>query len=93
MNCYGPQENISLEVRTEFFIELETRIISAKTNGKMICIEFDPNEMSSNGTILSEMLARQNMIVVNTKDKAVSHDTQVIISVARVHNSYKQECV
>ena len=82
MNCYGPQENISLEVRTEFFIELETRIISAKTNGKMICIEFDansklgkcvikgdPNEMSSNGSILSEMLARQNMIVVNTTDK------------------------
>ena len=81
-NCYGPQENISLEVRTEFFIELETRIISAKTNGKMICIEFDansklgkcvikgdPNEMSSNGSILSEMLARQNMIVVNAIDK------------------------
>jgi exonuclease III len=35
INCYGPQENLPLEVRTEFFIELESRIFSAKTNGKL----------------------------------------------------------
>ena len=65
INCYGPQKNWSLETRTEFFIELDTRIISAKTIGQLICIQFDansklgnavipgdPNEMSSNGKIL-----------------------------------------
>ena len=78
INCYGPQENLSVEIRTEFFIELEARIISAKTAARMICIEFDanskvgggkikgdPNEMSPNGNILTDMFARQNLIIVN----------------------------
>ena len=82
INCYGPQENLPLEVRTEFFIELESRIFSAKTNGKLICIQCDANSklgnglikgdpqmMSANGKIMSDMLARQNLIVVNASDK------------------------
>ena len=43
INCYGPQETKPLEARAEFFIELETRILSAKTSGKLIWIEFDSN--------------------------------------------------
>ena len=82
INCYGPQENLSLEARTEFFIELESKIISAKQNEKYICIEFDanskfgnsiipgdPNEMSSNGRILFDILKRQNLIIVNATEK------------------------
>ena len=82
INCYGPQETQPLEARTEFFIELETRIISAKTSGKLICIECDansklgkglirgdPNEMSQNGKLMSNLVTRQNLIVVNSTDK------------------------
>ena len=51
INTYGPQENLPLEVRTEYFIELESRIISAKTNGKLICLQFDANSKLGNGII------------------------------------------
>ena len=43
INSYGPQENLSLESRTDYFIELESRIISAKENQKLICLQFDAN--------------------------------------------------
>ena len=43
INCYGPQENMPIESRTEFFGELESRIISAKENQKLICLQFDAN--------------------------------------------------
>ena len=82
INCYGPQENSSQEIRIDFFTELETRIISAKTEGKMICIECDanskvgsgiikedPNVMSVNGRILSDVVYRQNLVIVNSTDK------------------------
>ena len=36
INSYGPQENWSLDIRTEYFIELESRIISAKSDQKLI---------------------------------------------------------
>ena len=74
-----PQENQPIEARTGFVIDLESRIISAKSNGKLICIEFDansklgrgqiagdPNEMSSNGKIMTDLITRQNLIVVNS---------------------------
>ena len=73
---------MNLEARSEFFMELESKIISAKENQKMICIQFDaiskfgssiipggPHEMSSNGKILFEILNRQNLIIVNSTDK------------------------
>ena len=43
INSYGPQENLCLESRTDYFIELESRIISAKENQKLICLQFDAN--------------------------------------------------
>ena len=65
INCYGPQENLPIEIRTEFFLELETRIISVKENQQSICLQFDansklgrniipgdPHDISSNGKIL-----------------------------------------
>ena len=82
INCYGPQENMPLEVRSDFFIELEKRIIIAKSENKMICIECDansklgkswipgdPHEISANGKLLADMISNQNLVVVNSTDK------------------------
>ena len=85
INCYGPQENLNLEVRNDFFIELERRIVSAKSELKMICIECDansklgnnwiagdPHEMSENGKLMAEIISRQNLIVVNATEKCLN---------------------
>ena len=82
INCYGPQETLPLSTRAEFFIEMESRIISAKDNQKLICIQLDansklgsqiikgdPNDMSSNGKLLLEVVTKHNLIVVNSTDK------------------------
>jgi hypothetical protein len=58
-----------LGTRTEFFIELESRIVNAKESQTLICIKFDTNskfgkyiisgdlhEISSNGKILLPIL-------------------------------------
>ena len=81
INCYGPQESLALELRSQFFIELESRIITAKNAGKLVCLEFDansklghqvikedPHDMSSNGSLLSSLVERQNLIVVNASN-------------------------
>jgi hypothetical protein len=100
INCYGPQENLSLETRTEFFLELESKIISAKENQKLICIQFDanskfgpdiipgdPHEMSSNGRILFDILSRQNMIIVNATEKCTGIITRMKKTVNGVEQS------
>ena len=82
INCYGPQETLPLASRTEFFIEMEARVTAAKDNQKLVCIQLDansklggeiikgdPNEMSSNGRILLDVIKRQNLIVVNSTEK------------------------
>ena len=82
INCNGPQETLNIEARNVFFIEFETRIITAKENQILICIQFDanskfgksiipgdPNEMSSNGKFLLDILTRQNLMIVNSTDK------------------------
>ena len=82
INCYGPQENLALESRRDFFVELEKRIISAKSENKMICIECDansklgnswivgdPHDISANGKLLGEIITRQNLVVVNSTEK------------------------
>ena len=82
INCYGPQENSNIEVRNDFFIELEKRIVSAKSELKMICIECDansklgnswitgdPHDISENGKLMAEIISRQHLIVVNATEK------------------------
>jgi exonuclease III len=100
INCYGPQENLSLEERTVFFIEMESRIISAKENQKLICIQFDanskfgknvipgdPHEMSSNGKILFDILSRQNLIIFNSTDICAGVITRMKKTVRGVERS------
>ena len=90
INCYGPQETLDIDERKEFFIELETRIISAKESQKYICIQFDanskfgrniipgdPHPMSSNGKILWEVLVKNNMIIVNGTKKCSGLITRI----------------
>ena len=90
INCYGPQENLSIDARTEFFVELESRIICAKENQKLICIQFDansklgqnvipgsPHDISSNGKILIEVLNRQDLIIVNSTEKCSGVITRI----------------
>ena len=43
INSYGPQEYSSWDSKIEYFTELESRIIAAKADQKLICIEFDAN--------------------------------------------------
>ena len=90
INCYGPQENLTIETRTEFFLELETRIISAKESQKLICIQFDansklgkniipgaPHDISSNGKILLNVLRRQDLVVINSTEKCLGLITRI----------------
>ena len=82
INSYGPQENLNMQTRAEYFLELESKIISAKTNQKLVCIQFDANskfgsnvipgdihEMSSNGKLLCDLINRQDLIIVNSTNK------------------------
>ena len=100
INLYGPQENLSLESRTDYFIELESRIISARENHKLICLQYDanskigknlipgdPHEMSSNGKLLFDILTRQNMIIVNATDKCSGIITRIKKTVRGVEQS------
>ena len=100
INCYGPQENLSVEIRTQFFIDLETRIIRAKNCDKLICIELDANsklgtsyvagdsrEMSSNGKLFADLIERQSLIVVNCTDLCFGTITRVRNTTKRTEES------
>ena len=82
INSYGPQEYWSWEVRANYFTELEGRIITAKSEQKLICIECDansklgnkiisgdPHQISQNGKLLNDIILRQDLIVVNATEK------------------------
>ena len=75
---YGPQENWQEEKRMPFFLALEIEIERAVNAGKSILIEMDANsklgpkyifgdpyQMSPNGSILANIVERQNLIVAN----------------------------
>ena len=75
---YGPQENISEEKRLPFYTTLETEIEKAKNAGLEFLVQMDSNcklgseyisgdthPISSNGKLLSEIIDRQNIKVVN----------------------------
>ena len=79
---YGPQENLEEEKRMEFFLALETEIERADLAGKSVIIEMDansklgakyvekdPHQMSPNGSILADIIERQNLTVANGSNK------------------------
>ena len=79
MSGYGPQENQKKEDRLPFFLKLEEEIQKAKLNEKSVLIQFDansklgpriiqgdPHEQSDNGKILSEIISRNGLVVINS---------------------------
>ena len=106
INCYGPQENLPLETRNGFFIELECRIISAKSAQQLICIQFDANSklgngiikgdphfISANGKIMADMFSRQNLIVFNATDKCYGVITRYKKTAQRTEESVLDYCL
>ena len=89
INSYGPQEYWSWDTKVNYFTELESRIILAKSDQKFVCLELDansklgnkiipgdPHPMSQNGKLLSDIISRQNLIVVNATDKCIGEITR-----------------
>ena len=78
-NAYGPQElDVSTQRKLNFWQNLEKEIISAYDSNCEIIIQLDanakvrpkvipndPNSQSENGRLMMEMLARQNLHLVN----------------------------
>ena len=75
---YGPQENWEEKERMPFFEALEKEIARAEFEGRSLIISMDansklgqsiipgdPHEQSKNGKILSEIIKRHALIVVN----------------------------
>ena len=56
INSYGPQEYWSLEAKSDYFTELESKIITAKSENKLICLEFDANSKLGNQIIPGDPL-------------------------------------
>ena len=78
MTGYGPQETWEEEEKLPFFVALDQEIIKAKTNGKSVFLAFDanskmgpdyipkdPHKCSPNGDIMSEIIEKNALIVVN----------------------------
>ena len=75
---YGPQEDLSDDIKAPFFIALDQEINKAIASGKSVYaamdinsklgpeyIPNDPHQMSKNGEILAEVIERNALIVAN----------------------------
>ena len=78
INAYGPQENEVREQIFSFWQQFEAEIINAKENECFVLIEMDanaklgagwiqndPHKISDNGTLLPDILVRQNVACLN----------------------------
>ena len=76
---YGPQENLRKEERMLFFAKLEDEVQKAKISDKAIIIQMDansklgpqiikgdPHSQTDNGKILSEVINRNALVVMNS---------------------------
>ena len=82
LNAYGPQQlDVSPQIKLNFWQNLEKEIISAYEANCEIIIELDanakvgpniisndPNSQSDNGKLMIDLLARQNLYLVNASD-------------------------
>ena len=82
INAYGVQETAPVDEKIEFLRILDQEIENAKSNDNLICIQMDanakfgseiikgdPNNISSNGELLLELITRKSLILVNSTDK------------------------
>ena len=78
---YGPQENWKKEERLPFFQSLEEEIVKAKSSDKLVYIQMDansklgpdmikgdPHAQSDNGKILSAIIKRNALSVINNSE-------------------------
>ena len=78
INGYGPQEDEPIVKRLSFWQSLEQEILAAKNADCMILIQMDgnaklgkniiskdPNEMSDNGRLLSDLIERESLVLLN----------------------------
>ena len=95
--AYGPQENESIDIKEEFYTDFEIEIERAKLSGDLVLalgdfnvklgselIPNDTHERSANGDILSQIIERKELIVVNGTEKCLGTWT-------RQDNSNEQE--
>ena len=82
---YGPQENLKKEDRTPFFTKLEEEVEKAKISNKAVLVQMDansklgpqiikgdPHRQSDNGKILSEVINRNALVVMNSVEEKCS---------------------
>ena len=101
MTGYGPQENWDDRDRMPFYTALEKEVASAELQGKSTIIALDanaklgqtyipgdPHRMSKNGKVLSEVLERHALSVVNgIKEKCTGLITQERTTVNGIEQS------
>ena len=81
INGFRPQKDEDSKQNLGFWQELESEIMNAKDNDCMIIIEMDanakvgkeiikddPNDMTSNGKIMLDIIERQNLFIANAED-------------------------
>ena len=79
INAYGPQEDTENQVVMKFWEELEEEIVDAENNNCLILVELDanakigrdnlkddPNNISTNGKLLLDLVERNNLCIANT---------------------------
>ena len=84
INSYGVQETALISEKIEFLAILDQEIENAKISNCLVCIQMDanakfgkdvingdPNELSSNGELLLDLITRKSLILVNSTDKCL----------------------
>ena len=82
INAYGVQENATLTDKTGFYSALDQEIENAFSNNCYMCLQMDANgklgkeiihgdpyEISPNGMLLSDLISRKSLVVINATDK------------------------
>ena len=101
INAYGPQEDDSnKELIYRFWQEIEEEILNAKDDNCMIVVQLDanakigkqnlkndPNDESPNGSILLDIMERQNMTIVNTMKLCKGVITRERVTTTKVEKS------
>ena len=100
INAYGPQESEDEEKKLFFFSKLDTEVKSAKTAGKLICLELDansklgkalnpndPHDQSKNGELLAEVIEENDLIVVNSSNLCEGVITRKRVTINSVEES------
>ena len=101
LNAYGPQQlDVSPQIKLNFWQNLEKEIISAYEANCEIIIELDanakvgpniisndPNSQSDNGKLMIDLLARQNLYLVNASDLCKGIITRQRIAAGRTEKS------